>query len=431
MSVFITQNKTRPGVYMNFESMSENLTSVSERGITLLPLELDFLASNEPIYVDVYTNFLSEYGISLNDPCILPVREALKNAETVIIYRLNSGEKSTITGGEITATAKHTGAHGNNISFSVTHSAEDTFDVLTYVNNTLLEQFNVKNLDEISSVVLDFSGALCSVDKISLAGGSSANALYDDYANFFDSITALDFNTFALPVTDNMVKALAQKYTENMRNMQGKKIQFVVSNYPNADFEGVISVANGVILQDGTEISPEIAACYVAGAVAGCSINQSLTYSTYSGACDVTSKYSNTEICEKLENGEFLFTTKRDKVVIEQDINTFTSYSPTKSNIFSKNRVIRVIDNISTDVKTLFEDYYLGKVSNNAQGRSLFTAECINYMRTLENIDCIENFDPSTDISVESGENSDSIVVNLNIKPIDSIEKLYMTVTLS
>ncbi|MFI3114544.1 MAG: phage tail sheath family protein [Clostridia bacterium] len=431
MSVFITQNKTRPGVYMNFESMSENLASVSDRGIAVLPLELDFLQVGEIFTVDVYTDFLSEFGISLSHNTILPIREALKNAESVMVYRLNSGEKAKIETESYTATAKFPGTYGNEIAFSVTVAPDDMFDVLIYVNNSLYETFTVSNFDEIDSKVIDFAGEIASFDKTLLENGTSDSANIDDYAKFFNIIAVEDFNTMAITSTDVNIKLSACAFSEEMRDNQGKKIQIIVENYPNADFEGVISVANGVVLEDGTKISASIATCYVAGAVAGCDINESLTYQVYSGSCEATPKYTNSEICTKLENGEFVFVTKRGQAIIEQDINSFTGYSPTKSNVFSKNRVIRVIDNIATDIKTLFEDYYLGKVSNNAEGRSLFCAECINYIRTLENIDCVQDFNSASDILVECGDDLDSVVVNLNIKPVDSIEKLYMTVLLS
>ncbi len=378
MSVFVTQNKTRPGAYMNFETMSENLASVSERGIVALPLDLDFLDCGKIITVDVYTNFLSEFGISLSENCIIPVREALKNAETVLLYRLNSGECASVTSSTVTATAKYPGKHGNNFSFSITTSTNNTFDILTYVNGSLYEQFNISSFSEITSKIIDFSGTITSIDKISLANGTSTTSNSDDYAKFYEIISVEDFNTFAITSTNANIKLSAVNFAKDMRDTQGLKVQCVLSDYPQADYEGVISVSNGVVLEDGTTIAENIATCYIAGAVAGCQINQSLTHSTYSGACDVTPKYTNSEICTKLENGELLFTCKRGNAIVEQDINTYTSFSATKSNIFSKNRIIRVLDNIATDIKTLFEDYYLGKVSNNSGGRSLFASECIN-----------------------------------------------------
>ena len=216
-----------------------------------------------------------------------------------------------------------------------------------------------------------------------------------------------------------------------MRENENKKIQGVISDFDSADTEGIINVCNGVILNNSTIVPSNIAVSYVCGAIAGAEMNESLTYSKYDGAIDAYPRFSNGEIIERLNRGEFIFSHKRGTAIIEKDVNSFTSFSPEKSNVFSKNRVVRVLDNIANDIKTIFEDYYLGKVSNNDNGRSLFASECIRYLRNLEEMACIENFDAISDIKILRGDDIDSIVVTLNVTPIDSIEKLYMTVYLN
>ena len=43
-------------------------------------------------------------------------------------------------------------------------------------------------------------------------------------------------------------------------------------------------------------------------------------------------------------------------------------------------------------------------------------------------MEAIQNFDASTDISVEQGDTIESVVVDVALQPVDSMEKLYMTV---
>ena len=93
---------------------------------------------------------------------------------------------------------------------------------------------------------------------------------------------------------------------------------------------------------------------------------------------------------------------------------------------FSKNRVMRTLDEIATDTENTFERTYLGKVGNNASGRDLFKADRIAYLTTLQNRNIIQSF-KNTDITVEAGNDVDSIVVNLAVTPVDAMEKLYMT----
>lgn len=87
-----------------------------------------------------------------------------------------------------------------------------------------------------------------------------------------------------------------------------------------------------------------------------------------------------------------------------------------------------MLDGIANDLKRIFESFYIGKVSNNVDGRALFRKEAVIYLDNLQSIDAIENFDAQTDITVLPGIDSDAIYVEANIQPVDSIEKVYMKV---
>ena len=48
------------------------------------------------------------------------------------------------------------------------------------------------------------------------------------------------------------------------------------------------------------------------------------------------------------------------------------TFTADKSYIFSKNRVIREIDETGSGIENIWETTYLGKVTNNDNGRTLF-----------------------------------------------------------
>ena len=79
------------------------------------------------------------------------------------------------------------------------------------------------------------------------------------------------------------------------------------------------------------------------------------------------------------------------------------------------------------DTHYAFTEFFLGKVNNNEDGRQAFKANRIKYFRDLEARGAIENF-AVEDIEVLRGEDKDAVVVNVKVQPIDSMEKLYMTV---
>ena len=49
---------------------------------------------------------------------------------------------------------------------------------------------------------------------------------------------------------------------------------------------------------------------------------------------------------------------------------------------------------------------------------------------TLQNMSAIQNFEPD-DVTVVAGADIDAVVVDAYIQPVDSIEKIYITVHLS
>jgi hypothetical protein len=221
-------------------------------------------------------------------------------------------------------------------------------------------------------------------------------------------------------------------FIESQRDTFGKKVQAVLYNV-DADYEGIISVAQGYKTVDET-ISPTTFVAYVAGLTAGANPNESNTYHVIPGAVSIVypagvTPYGNEEIIEGLQNGKFILSTRQDgAVVVEQDINTLHTFTPDKGYAFSKNRVIRTLDEINNSVALIFERSYIGKVNNNDDGRNIFKSDIINYLNTLQNISAIQNFDPTTDIQIYAGEAIDAVVVDLAVQPVDSMEKLYMTI---
>jgi plasmid stabilization system protein ParE len=117
--------------------------------------------------------------------------------------------------------------------------------------------------------------------------------------------------------------------------------------------------------------------------------------------------------------------------VVEKDINTLHTYPRDRSYVFSKNRAIRCLDDIATQVTSLFENTYIGKVDNNASGRTLFKGDIIQYLTRLESANAIQNLDSTADVEVLPGGDIESVVVNLGVQPVDAMEKLYMTVVVS
>jgi hypothetical protein len=204
----------------------------------------------------------------------------------------------------------------------------------------------------------------------------------------------------------------------------------VLANY-DADSEAIINVTQGVKLADETELTPAQCTAWVAGVTAGARINQSNTGRKYVGAVDIVPRMTKTEMETAVENGEFIFKVdSAQNVTAVYDINSLTSISPDKGKAFTKNRVIRAIDGINNDITTIFESNFVGKIDNNPDGRSLLRATLIEYFNELQRLNAIQNFVPE-DVTVSQGTDIDAVVIDCYIQPVDSVEKIYITVNLS
>ena len=214
-----------------------------------------------------------------------------------------------------------------------------------------------------------------------------------------------------------------------MRNNEGKYVQAVISNYADANHEGIINNVCGAEI-DGVQISENQFTAWVAGATAGAELNESLTGKVVNGATAIVNFKNNEEIIEGLKNGQFILSLNQDgSVKVEKDINSLHIFTE-KSYTFSKNRVIRELDEIGSGIESIWENTYLGKVTNDANGRTLFKSSIIDFLTQLQNVGAIAEFDTDS-IAVEPGDNIDVVIATLAIKPLDSMEFLYMTVNIN
>lgn len=428
-----TQNKVRPGVYINFKSEPQAQAAAGERGTVTMALPLSWGEPRKIIQIEVGDNLKEALGYDITAPQLLLVRETLKRAKTLLLYRLNEGVKAAATAGNLTATAKYGGSRGNDIQIVVQANIDDNakFDVKTLVDHQEVDVQTVSAIAELADnawVSFSGSGALTATAGLALAGGADGTVTNQDHADYLSAIEVYEFQTMALPSAESALKSVYAAFVRRLREEEGRKIQCVLENYPIADYEGIISVKNGVVLADGTVVDSVKATAWVAAATAGAQVNQSLTYQAYDDAVDVDKRYTNAQIEAALRSGEFVFVPNNGRAIVEQDINTLTGFSPDKGKPFAKNRVIRVLDGLANDFKRIFETSYIGKIDNSADGRSLFRNECVKQAEAYQNMNAIQGFNSQTDVVVMAGDSVDSLFVEAYIQPVDAIEKIYMKV---
>ena len=331
-----TQNKVRPGVYINIRSEAQPVGALGERGVATMALPLSWGPSKQVVTIEAGQNVFDVLGYDITAPQLLLVREVLKRARTLLLYRLNEGDKATANIGSenvMTVTAKYSGVRGNDITVVVQANVDNPnlFEVQTLVDGREVDIQTVSVIEELQEnawVTFSGTGAPEPTAGVNLAGGTDGSVTNADYTDYLEVIELHNFNTMAAPVDDETLKGVFVSFVRRLREDEGKKIQVVLPDYATADYEGVISVKNGVVLSDGTTLNNVQATAWVAGATAGANVNESLTYAAYDGAVDVDERYTHTEIVQALKNGEFLFEYSDGRAIVEQDINSFTSFTP-------------------------------------------------------------------------------------------------------
>lgn len=229
---------------------------------------------------------------------------------------------------------------------------------------------------------------------------------------------------------DDAIKGIIATFVKAMTEDEGVKTQAVLANYAG-DYEGIINVVQGIVLSGNEKLTVAQTTAWVAGANAGANMYTSNTGALYEGAVDVDPRMTKTEMETAIKAGKFIFKVDNaQNVSVVYDINSLTTVTVDKGQMFTKNRVIRTIYGISNDIARIFESNYVGKVNNDAEGRALLKAALVDYFNTLQTMGAIQNFEPD-DITVSAGTAIDAVVVTVAIQPVDSIEKIYVTVNLS
>lgn len=337
--VFVTQNKTLPGSYINIVNASAASSAISDRGVVAIALPLNKSAGKIITITRVqFVNDCEELlGKKYDSADVAPLREIFLHANKVHIYDLGTDDT-------VEAVVKAFEPYEFNVLCAYTDVAEDVTAYITAV--------------------------------------------------------------------------------KSWREDLGKKCQVVVYNQTKPDNEGVINVVSTVSDEDAEEFA---LVAWVAGAEAGCKINESCTNKLYDGEYSIVANKTQTELEECIKSGQIAFHLVYGDVRLLEDVNSLTTTTDEKGEDFKYNQTIRVIDQIANDIAKLFNTKYLGRIPNNQSGRMSLWGDIVAHHRVLESISAIDAFD-ATKLTVEQGATKKSVVIHDSITVMNAMAQLYMTV---
>ena len=444
---FQSQNKIRPGAYIKFQGVPSNDNIVCSRGIVTMAAPIGWGPEDELIKVtvaDLYSNKLEKIlGFNVYSASAKLFKAALENAHTLLVYRADKGgTKASVqidvaSDKKLKVTAKYAGTTGNNISISIKEAFAGGYNVNTFLGSTQKDSQIVTDIkDLVANDFVTFEGegviAQTAVNTL-LTGGANGTPTNQMYTEYLAKLKTTQFDTlaaFKIGDTELFNGGTIKEFIQEMRETRGIKCQAVINNYVAANYEGVISTYNqGVKYADGTELTAEEFVVWMAGATAGADVTESNTYKVVANAVEVTGNVLEDDIETLITSGYIIISKRRDgAIVVEKDINTLVNLRDDVTDAFKENKVIRLLDAVANHIALDFEQNYAGKVVQDANGRALFKASIISYLTELQNSGAIINFNSSTDVMVEAGEQVDAYYSEIYIQPTYSVDKLYMIV---
>ena len=437
------QNKVIPGVYINTKSQGNVSVTVGTKGTVAIAESLSWGEPGTVRQIIPGEDLRPYIGYDITHEKAMFLREMMKGSDKtdgpvkILLYRPTGtgGAKAAGSIGELTVTALYDGIRGNDIAVIIQEDpdTEDVFDVLTVIDGTVVDTQSASEINELTDnqwVTFSGTGKLTQTAGQVLSGGADPVIASADYADFLTAIEPYPFDILAYDGTDKTVIQAYASFVKRVSERAGKKCQAVMANASACNSEWVISAGNGVKLEDGTVLTPQQAVWWLAGAEAGARYNQSLTYAQYPGAAEAMPRMTDEQAEQAVKRGEIVFIDNFDTVKVCTDINTLTSFSADKGQEYSKNRVMRVLNQYCNDTYRQLSLHYLGKIDNNENGRNLVKGWNVGYLNEMQANGGIRDFQ-SEDVVVSPGNTVDAVVLNVALRPVDSIEKIYVSVTVS
>lgn len=435
--------KILPGTYVNYKAKKNTSPQSSVRGIAVVPLVGydwgDATAQMIKVTADSPDENLVKLGRSVysGQSLIRYIALALENAATVYAYVPAQTTKATktnefSTGNSLTVTAKYGGTLGNKIKVTSVANPSTGFDVSVYVDDELVEKYEkfttVASLaaQESEWVVFSGTGNLAASAGISLTGGADASVTNTIWTNYLDALEKIKFNAALVPVTESTLKTAAISKVNALRNTAGKTVQFVCVDNEAGNI-GIIDVVNTFAYSDSDQLTKAQAAAWVTGAEAGSTKTTSNTYKIVNNATMVVGELGIADQEAAVKAGKMFFSVDDEgAVILTYDINSLVNPDSDQDDSYKKNRVIHTLDAFADDLRLNIRP---NQYDNSEEGWELMTGIGKSLLEQYQADGAIKNVNPDEDFVVDRARSvGDNVYFNVAVQPIDSAEKIYITI---
>lgn len=199
-------------------------------------------------------------------------------------------------------------------------------------------------------------------------------------------------------ITDDEKETVLQ-FIKEQRTQYHKTFKAVLPDCA-ADFEGIVNFATDNIKVGAKTYTTAEYCARIAGILAGLPLNRSATYYVLSEVESITESETPDE---DVDNGKLILINDGTKIKIARGVNSLTTFTDEKGQDFSKIKIVEAIDMIRDDIRTTFEDEFVGKVENSYDNKIVFIAAVNKYFKDLASRGVLyDKFDNKAEIDIDA-----------------------------
>ncbi len=210
----------------------------------------------------------------------------------------------------------------------------------------------------------------------------------------------LKWNYLTIPGLTDDERALVSAWIKEAREKDHKTFKAVLPNCV-ADYEGIINLTTDNITSalGSTAFSTAEYCARIAGVLAGLSLARSSTYYVLS---DIIEANVPDDPDERIDKGQLVIVFDGEHYKIGRGVNSLTTFTPEKGAEFSKIKIMEGVDLYQDDIRSTFEEAYVGNVINDYDHKQAFVAAIRAYQRALEGDVLDGSFDNTAAIDLDA-----------------------------
>ena len=202
----------------------------------------------------------------------------------------------------------------------------------------------------------------------------------DDVSDVLSRLNTKRVNYLAMPDAETSEVTEIATFVKSANKNDHKTFKAVLANNEGDD-EGIANFTTEDMKVGNKVYTTKEFTARMAGILAGISLDRSATYYVIP---EVESIKAIEDADTAIGNGELILIDDGEKVKIGRAVNSLVTTTTTKGDSFKKIKIVEGVHLMKDDIRTTFEDNYVGKYINNYDNKVLFITGINAYFKQLE-----------------------------------------------